>query len=60
MRMKQDPIVEEVRKARRQIEKECDNDFAKLFAFAKASEKLSINQRLRKLRQSEKERLVAV
>lgn len=58
--MKDDPIVEEVRKVRRQIEKECGNDFGKIFAYAKASEKISISQRIKKLRQSEKEKLAAV
>ncbi|MCL4511817.1 MAG: hypothetical protein M1470_12200 [Bacteroidetes bacterium] len=33
-----DPIVEEVRKHRREIEKECDNDFDKLFKRIKKRE----------------------
>jgi hypothetical protein len=34
-----DPIVEEVRKHRLEIEKECDNDFDKLFKRIKEGEK---------------------
>ncbi|MBU0558974.1 MAG: hypothetical protein KJ799_13850 [Bacteroidetes bacterium] len=34
-----DPIVEEVRKHRREIEKACDNDFDKLFKRIKEREK---------------------
>lgn len=34
-----DPIVEEVRKHRLEIEKECNGDFSLLFANAKAIEK---------------------
>lgn len=34
-----DPIVEEVRKHRLEIEKECNGDFSLLFAKAKAIEK---------------------
>ncbi len=34
-----DPIVEEVRKHRREIEKECDNDFEKIFKRIKEGEK---------------------
>jgi hypothetical protein len=34
-----DPIVEEVRKHRREIEKECNGDFSLLFAKAKEIEK---------------------
>ena len=33
-----DPIVEEVRKHRREIEKECDNDFDKIFERIKKRE----------------------
>lgn len=33
-----DPIVEEVRKHRREIEKDCDNDFEKLFQRIKERE----------------------
>lgn len=34
-----DPIVEEVRKHRKEIEKDCDNDFDKIFKRIKEREK---------------------
>lgn len=37
--MWEDPIVEEVRKHRREIELECKEDFSLLFSMAKAKEK---------------------
>ena len=47
--MYRDEIVEEVRKHRREIEEECDNDFHKIFKRAKQFEKISIKERIAEL-----------
>lgn len=47
--MEKDEIVEEVRKNRREIEEECDNDFHKIFERAKQSQKISIKERIAEL-----------
>ncbi len=36
--MWKDEVIEEVRKVRREIEEECDNDFGKIFELARAEQ----------------------
>ena len=47
--MENDEIVEEVRKFRREIEDECDNDFRKIFERVEQSQKITIKERIAKL-----------
>lgn len=52
-----DPIVEEVRKHRREIEKECDNDFDKLFKRIKKREAQIKNRLVTKPLKESRERM---
>ena len=56
--MKNDPIIDEVRKIRRQIEKDCNGDLSKIFQHARQMEKSSVKDRIKALKRAEKERLV--
>lgn len=57
--MEDDPIVEEVRKYRRQIELECGNDLHKIFERANRLQKLTVKEQIEELERMKDEELVA-
>ncbi len=58
--MWEDPIVEEVRRARLEIEQECDNDFRKIYERAVEVQKKVTEQRISDKKRAKEQEPLAV